>query len=555
MKKGRYNTLAGLVIIAFPLLFLSLFYIFPLMSIFKLSFFSDGGFNVDIFKKLFSKNYYYRVFYFTFFQALLSTFVTVAAALPGAYIYTHYSFPGKKLLKTVTTIPFVLPTVVVAAAFQAFLGKKGVINQVYASFSGGSGVLIHLDQTLWLIILAHLFFNYTIVFRIVSGFWAQLGNKTAEAAKMLGASGFKIFIKITLPLLKPALYASSLLVFIFCFSSFGVILILGGPKFSTVETEIYKQAVYLFNLPMASVLSIIQIFFTFLFMWLYSSIQKKACVELMGDFSVNPGKKAVGWFEKTALILNYGFVLLFIILPIASLFIKSVFSAQGFTFSNYTGLFENKLDSIFFVSPNKAILFSFIFGLLTIIFALFIGVLASFGIEHFKNRLSVFFDSILMLPLTTSAVTLGFGFIIALDTPPLNLRNSFLLVPLAHTLVAYPFVLRSVLPALRSIPNSLREAAMVLGAKPGQVFFNIDLPMIKSALITAAVFAFTISMGEFGATSFTARPQIPTMPVAIYRYLGQPGAVNYGHAMAMSSLLILVTVSGFLIIEKLGKDK
>ena len=155
-----------------------------------------------------------------------------------------------------------------------------------------------------------------------------------------------------------------------------------------------------------------------------------------------------------------------------------------------------------------------------------------------------------MLPLSTSAVTLGFGFILALDKPPLNLRTSPMLVPLAHTLVAFPFVVRSLLPALRGIPPKLRESAAVLGAGPWQVWRTVDLPILGRALVVAAVFAFTISLGEFGATVFVARPQTPTMPLAIYRFLGQPGAVNYGQAMAMSSILMLVSAVGFGLMEK-----
>jgi thiamine transport system permease protein len=156
-----------------------------------------------------------------------------------------------------------------------------------------------------------------------------------------------------------------------------------------------------------------------------------------------------------------------------------------------------------------------------------------------------------MLPLSTSAVTLGFGFIIALDKPPLNLRTSLMLVPIAHTLVAFPFVVRSILPALRSIPSNLREAAALAGASPWKVWQTVDFPIVSRALIVGAVFGFTVSLGEFGATVFIARPQTPTMPLAVYRFLWQPGALNYGQAMAMSSLLMLITAAGFMLLEKI----
>ena len=165
--------------------------------------------------------------------------------------------------------------------------------------------------------------------------------------------------------------------------------------------------------------------------------------------------------------------------------------------------------------------------------------------------MSRLFDPLLMLPLGTSAVTLGLGFIVALDSPPLDLRASPLLIPIAHTLVAFPFVVRSLTPALRSIRPRLRQAAAVMGASPGQVLRHIDLPLVGRALFVAATFAFTISLGEFGATALIARPEYPTIPVMIYRFLSQPGALNYGQALALSTILMAFVAAGMLAIERL----
>jgi thiamine transport system permease protein len=146
---------------------------------------------------------------------------------------------------------------------------------------------------------------------------------------------------------------------------------------------------------------------------------------------------------------------------------------------------------------------------------------------------------------------MGLGFLVAMDRPPLNLRTSPLLLVMAHTLVALPFVVRNVLPALQSIKPSLRETAAALGASPWRVFVEVDVPIVWRALAVGAVFAFTISMGEFGATSMIARPELPTIPTAIYRFLSKPGALNYGQALAMSTLLMVVCVTGFVLIERL----
>jgi thiamine transport system permease protein len=125
------------------------------------------------------------------------------------------------------------------------------------------------------------------------------------------------------------------------------------------------------------------------------------------------------------------------------------------------------------------------------------------------------------------------------------------LVPIAQALIATPFVVRTLLPVLRSIDQRLREAAATLGATPRRVWQEVDLPIVGRALLVAAGFSFAIAVGEFGATVFVARAQFPTMPVAIFRLLGRPGVTNFGQAMAMSTILMVVTASAILLIDRL----
>jgi thiamine transport system permease protein len=369
---------------------------------------------------------------------------------------------------------------------------------------------------------------------------------------MLGASPFQVFRTVTFPLLRPAIFAGAMLVFIFCFSSFGVVLILGGPSYATIEVEIYRQAAHLFNLPVASTLAIFQICFTFLLMWVYTRLQKKNA-QFMPESDGTTLRAPTSIFEKGAVGACVLFILLFCLTPVAALVLKSIWHGEGFSLIYYRELFMNSSGSIFYVSPVDAMTNSLLFACSTLAMALVIGGCAAFTIQSAKGRIGGLLDPLFMLPLSTSAVTLGFGMIITLDKPPLNIRTSMMLIPIVHTLVAFPFVVRSVLPALRSIPPSLKEAATLLGASPRRVWFHIELPIAARALSVGAVFAFTVSLGEFGATVFAARPEFTTLPVTIYKYLGQPGTMNYGQAMAVSSLLMLVTAAGFLLIEKIRK--
>jgi thiamine transport system permease protein len=215
------------------------------------------------------------------------------------------------------------------------------------------------------------------------------------------------------------------------------------------------------------------------------------------------------------------------------------------TLDNYRELFINRRGSLFYVPPGDAIRNSLVYATMTMALSLLLGFPAATALAR-PTRLEKFLDPFLMLPLGASAVTLGLGYILAFN----RLLSSPILVPLIHTTLALPFVIRSLQPALASIPQRLRDAAAVLGASPFQVWLAVDLPIVSRAVLSASVFAFTVSLGEFGATSMLARPDYPTMPVAIAGFLSQPGGLNYGQAMAMATILLAVTATAILLIEK-----
>ena len=547
-----------------PLAFLLLFYFYPLTSILALSFAPEGHLSLAALGKLFRTSYYLHTLWFTTWQAALSTLLTVGLALPGAYVFARYDFPGKSLVQALTTIPFVLPTIVVALAFTALLGPHGLLNLVLMRLLGLDRPPLDLQHTLAIILLAHVFYNYTLVLRIVGTYWANLDPRLEEAARMLGAGRWRAFREVTLPLLTPAIGAAALLVFIFCFTSFGVILVLGGPRFVTLEVEIYHQTIHYLNLPLAAALSVVQILFTFALMVAYTRLQARLAPPLELRPRQVTQRKPRRQRERLVVGVNVGLMLALLVAPLVALVERSLTlsTSGGVSLAFYRQLFENPRGSAFYVPPMAAVRNSVGFALATVGLSVALGLMAAAVLDNRGSRPSArsprprgrrlrrLLDPLFMLPLGTSAVTLGLGYIVALDEPPLNLRTSPLLVVLAHTLVALPFVLRSVLPALRSIHPHLREAAALLGASPWRVWCEVDLPIVARAVLVGAVFAFTVSMGEFGATSLIARPERPTMPIAIYRFLGRPGAANYGQALAMSTLLMLVCTLGFLALER-----
>ena len=544
-----------------PLVFLLLFYFYPLASILRTSLSRSAGGLGTPFLQAVNSPIVGNALSFTIWQATLSTVLTLLLGLPGAYLLARYEFRGKSLLQALAGIPFVLPTLVVAAAFFALLGPRGWLNLIVMKLFSLTQPPLQFTNTLAAILVAHVFYNTTIVLRMVGDFWSHLDPRLEQAAQMLGANRWQTLRQVTLPLLMPAISAAALLVFIFDFTSFGVILILGGPRFATLEVEIYYQTISLFNLPLAAVLSLLQLACTLGLTIVYSRLSARLSVpRSLKPRSITQRRLST---RRSRLLAGIMIVLLLglMITPLAALALRSVTSIGGgrgassdglaLTLSYYRELTVNRRSSIFYASPASAILISLAYASATVVIALGLGLPASWALANDRKALiNRWLDPILMLPLGTSAVTLGLGFIIALDRPPLDLRASPVLVPIAHTLVAFPFVVRSLTPALQSIRPQLRQAAAVLGASPRQVFRFVDLPLIGRALLVAATFAFSISLGEFGATALIARPEYPTVPLAIYRLISQPGALNYGQALALSTILMVVTASGMLAIER-----
>ena len=542
---------------AVPLAFMGLFYFFPLGKLVGLSFSqSSSAINKPINWQIIS-----GASAFTFFQAGLSTFLTVLLGLPAAYLFGRFNFPGKNALRIASTLPFILPTVVVAAGFNALIGPKGWLNLVLMGILRSPIPVINIQNTLTAILLAHVFYNTSIVIRIVGSALAQLDHKLEDAAQTLGASPWKTFIKVTLPLIMPSILSSILLVFLFNFTSFGVILMMGGPHFTTLEVEIYIQTMQYLNLPLAGILSLIQLGFT---MFVTFLVMRKGDRGL--GVPVMPRLKQEGLrtpdkvWEKAFTFLMVFLLLFLLTSPILSLVVRS-FSVTApainggtgeriqFSLNYYRELFINRQLSLFYVPPIKAVWNSLKFAGLSAFISLVLGMMLAYGLKSGKHLRSI--TLLMMLPLGTSAVTLGLGFFTAFSSTAGSQRWVGMLIPLVHTLISLPFVLRVVQPALLSIPDNLKFAAQSLGAKPLELWRFIELPIIWRALMTAAVYAFTISLGEFGATSFLSRPDMPTMPIAIFRYLNLPGSSNYGQAMAMAVIILFVCIISMAFLDRL----
>ena len=538
--------LMRLIAVRVQLLFLAVFFVYPLLAIFARSF--DGGaLGLVPFRAVLGDGYYLGRIWFTIWQAAVSTALTLLLGLPAAYLFARHDFPGKTVLKAVTTLPFIMPTIVVAIGFVALLGPQGLANDLLAGMFGDGAPQIRITNTLTIIFMAHAFYNYAIVVRIVSAFWANLTPRFGESAATLGAGPARTFFIVTLPLLMPAIWSSAVLVFVFSFTSFGVVLVLGGPQFATLEVNIYELTVKLFQLDVAAALALVQMVFTYAFLLVYTRLQAQGAVAVtfVSQDIVLRRKRGV---RDVIVVVGIISALLIVLSPLWALVVRALSTGDGYSLAHYAALFSDDSDSFFYRSPLQVIGNSIRFAFASMAIALVVGTASAYVIAR-PGRSSMR-DALLMMPLGVSAVTLGFGFLVAFNRHPIDLRGSWAILVIAHSLVAYPFVIRSLLPVLRGMPPQLKESAALLGASPVNVFLHIELPLIARALLVGATFAFAISMGEFGASLLLVRPEFTTIPVAIFRLLGQPGSSNLGQALAMSTILMAVVALGFMAIER-----
>ncbi|MFE6155530.1 ABC transporter permease [Streptomyces sp. NPDC057889] len=542
---------------AVPVAFFAVFFAYPVAAIVSRGLKAGGHWQFGRIADVLGQSDIRHVLWFTTWQAFASTVLTLLIALPGAYVFARFEFRGKQVLRAVVTVPFVLPTVVVGTAFLALVGRGGLLDGLWG---------VRLDTTVWAILLAHVFFNYAVVVRTVGGLWSQLDPRQEEAARMLGASRWTAWRKVTLPALGPAVAAAALMVFLFTFTSFGVVQILGGPTFSTLEVEIYRQTAQIFDLATAAVLTIVQFAAVGIILAVHAwSVRRRESALRLVD-AAHTARRPRGAGQWALLAGAVATVAVLILLPLGVLIQRSFEGPDGFGLAYYKALTSSD-SGVFLVPPIEAIGNSLTYALAATAIAVVIGGLAaaaltlpdsrlrSSGGTPMAGRLVRGFDALLMLPLGVSAVTVGFGFLITLDKPPLDLRGTWILVPLAQALVGVPFVVRTMLPVLRAVDGRLREAAAVLGASPLRAWREVDLPMVRRALLIAAGFAFAVSLGEFGATVFIARPDHPTLPVAVARLLGRAGDLNYGQAMALSTILMVVCAVSLLLLERIRTDR
>lgn len=509
-----------------PIAFLVVFHLWPFAELVR------AAVGVDAVTDVFGRATTWEVLGFTVAQAVASTVATLLIGIPATWAISRFDFPGRTLLLGLLTAVFVLPTVVVAAAVLAVLPEP-------------------VERGIWAILTAHVVFNLAVVVRVVGGVWEQLPSGLDDAAATLGADAPRTFRYVTLPLLRPALTSAAGVVFLFTFTSFGVIRILGTTGTTTLEVEVWRRATRLGDIGGAAVLAVVQLVVLGVVVGVTAAVQRRASRRLVLERPVHrhrPGRTHRGW-----VVLSVTTVVVLVVTPLLALVERSLRVDGGYALTAWRSIDNERIRPGLQtgIDPLGALGRSVTTAVWATLIAVGVGAAAVVAITALRRTGRVL-DVGAMLPLGTSAVTIGFGMLIAFDTPPFDWRSSGWLVPVGHALVAVPFVVRSVLGVARSVDPDLQAAAATLGAGPVRAWATAVLPALRRPLTASAGLAAAISLGEFGATSFLSRSGSDTLPIAIERLLGRTGSLFQAQAFALSTVLAATTIGIVLLVDRLG---
>ncbi len=416
-------------------------------------------------------------------------------------------------------VPFVLPSVVIGAAFASLLGPRGVVD---------------LRGTWWAVFAAHVCFNLAVVVRVVGAAVGSMDPHLESAARLAGASAVATFRRVTLPSVAPAVWSAGVIVFLFCLTSFGVIVVLGGGAVTTIEVELWIRATRQFDLPGAAVLAGLQALTVVMVLLVAGPASSRYRGRSGGSARRRRCSRAS---ERAVVVAAVAAVALFSLAPLAALVVESLRVGDGYGLAHWRSLGSATAGTGLAVDPLDSVVASLRAAVPAALIAILLGVPAAAAVARRPRGAAA---RVLLLPLAISATTVGLGLLLVAGRPPLDLRSSPWLVVFAQTLVALPLVVRGVAPAFGRLPTSVLESARLAGAGPRRMWWRIELPMVRPAIAAAGGLALIAALGEFGATVFVARRSAPTLPVAIERLLSRPGQAGVGQAMALACLLATV---------------
>jgi len=487
---------------------------------------------------------------FTFKQAFLSVLVSLALGLPGAWFIGNSRSRYTPFLRTLTAIPFAMPSILVVLGFVLFFGNSGWVNRVYSvlPFSGEPLRILYKPQA---VILAHGFFNFPLVIRLAGDGIARARRAYAPAAESLGASPLKTILTVILPLAVPSILAASFLIFMYCFTSFAVVLVLGGgPNTTTLAVEIYRHARIFLNYGNAGFLALIETSIAVCVFMTYVLAGKKS-MSIKTNIIEHAQTEKKYLVSRIVMIAYFIVIAFFILGPLLSIPLESFLHRPSRSAQQVLSVrWWSDLGDTCLPALARSLILAFFSATTACVLAFFAaGAVKLFETNSkgtaFPANLIRFFA---VSPVISSGIVLGLGWLIMYGR---NFSRSPLALVMVHGVSAMPFAFNFISEGFRSLPANTLNAAAVFGADPLRGLLTTALPLSLSRVRSAWGFAAALSLGELNAVMMLGMEGWETLPLYIYRAVS---AYRYGTACAGGTLLILCCAVSFLFSET-GRKK
>lgn len=483
-----------------------------------------------------------NVAWFTFFQATLSTFVALLIGLPAAFFCGRRKFPLRKALLSISTVPFCVPTLIVALGYVTFLGLNGGLNHFLMFIFGLKEPPLKILYSFVGLIIAHGFYNFPIIMKTVSDAWERLPSEPSECARLLGAGEGRIFRTITIFQLIPSIASSSLLVFIYTFLSFIFVLLFGGIGNTTLEVEIYKAARATLDFSMAGKLAVVETLILCAVTVLYCLLEQKSS-RSKGTVEPESWKRlklgAGGAGEIVAFVILILVIILGFIAPLLGIVWNAFTSPKTgsrITLATFTRVIKMRS---FWPSAKWTLVVGLCTGTLCMLTGFAYSILLKFLEDKTGKSLDVFLKIFPMLPMSISSVVVG-----VVITMLVRRGNIWCLI-FAQTALTWPLAFRQIYPQMVKITKDTMDSARLLSRNKADIIWRVLLPVCRSSLFSAFAFCFAVSAGDTTLPLVLAIPKLDTLSLFTYRLAG---SYRFNEACASGFMLgilcILIFVGG-----------
>jgi len=534
-----------IVVAIFAILFFAVLY--PILYIFKASFVNPetGAFSLKSYTTFLHYPYYLRCLGNSLFVSTLSTVLTLAIGIPFAFFLTRYEIPGKNLIRTLGTLPLILPTFIGAEAWLILLGRNGLFAKLFQSLGMGMPSIYGWKG----IVLVFTLQFFPLVFLMVSAALNAIDRSLEEAATNLGAGKLRVFFTVTLPVVTPAILSGALVVFYLCIENFGVPVLI-GEDFRMLSVQAYNEFISELggNPAMAGALSMILLAITlgltiFQKYWVERKNYTMTSLNPIQVKRLRPLPKFLIWLFCTGTV----FVALF---PFAVVMVSSVTKTQGPVM--YFGQFslENFIRAVT-IAP-RPIISSFFLATTATLIGIVFGIVVSYLLVRKKGAVSYLLDLLVMLPLAIAGTVQGIALAATYNKGIIVLTGTWMILVLAYFIRKAPYSIKTTSSLLQQIDPSIEEASINLGVPPVRSFLRVVLPIMLPGIIAGAIIMWVTTLAELSTTIVLYYGPWATMTVEIFQRIGSG---DFGPASAYATILILSVLIPLFILNRVsGRD-